>query len=94
MSFGGPLIYTGNFHFHSYGHFILHKFSNTHGRTYGNLENSLIEVGRAHLKIIIIFIIIIITTVIITIIIFIITMIINIVFNIIIITIIVLIFIR
>ena len=48
--FWTTLIYLDNFYFHCHGQFSLYNFSITHPRTHAHLENSHIEVGRAHLK--------------------------------------------
>ena len=50
--FGSILIQSYNFYFHLLSQFLLHKFSNTHTCSYVHTpENSLIEMGQAHLKI-------------------------------------------
>ena len=49
MYFWNILINIDNFYFHCHGQFSLYKFSKTHSRTDARLENSHIEVGRAHL---------------------------------------------
>ena len=51
LYFWDILIKIDNFHFYCHDQFSLIKFSKMHSRTNAHLENSLLEVGQAHLLI-------------------------------------------